>query len=183
MLILGSTSLRRQELIAKLNIEYKIVKPNFDEDTLDVNLDPLEYVTLNALLKAKSIEKDYPNDTILTADTIVVFEGEILNKPTSEAEAYLQLKKLSNNEHIVYTACALIKDGKTEQFYDKAIVKFKYMTDLEILDYINTGEPMDKAGSYGIQGEGAKYVEGYDGSFYTIMGLPLEMVMDKLNIK
>src|SRR5690606_2250671 len=166
-----------------LNIELKIVKPNFDEDTLDNNLDPLEYVTLNALSKAKSIEKDYPNDTILTADTIVVFEGEILNKPTSEAEAYLQLKKLSNNEHMVYTACALIKDGKTETFYDAAKVYFNHMTDLDILDYINTGEPMDKAGSYGIQGEGAKYVKGFEGNFYTIMGLPLEMVKDKLGLK
>ncbi|MBN3491009.1 septum formation protein Maf [Acholeplasma equirhinis] len=182
MLILGSTSARRKEIIEKLNIPFKVVSPNFNEDELDINLDPLVYVQTNALNKALSLKEVFPNDTILTADTIVVFEGEILNKPLDEADAYLMLKKLANNEHIVYTACTLIKDGKVEQFYDKAIVYFKHYSDVEILDYINTGEPMDKAGSYGIQGHGAKLIDKYEGSFYTIMGLPLDMVKEKLGL-
>ena len=181
MLILASTSPRRVELVQSAGLEFKTVSPKFDEDQISTkNIEVQVYVQLLAKSKALSIAPDYPNDIILAADTIVVLNNEILNKPVDEADAFKMLKKLSGKKHHVLTAVCLIKGEKIEVFYQGSEVTFNKMTDEEINEYILTKEPMDKAGAYAIQGIGSKFVKSFDGDFHTIMGLPLKEVINRL---
>lgn len=179
MIILASGSPRRAKLLADAGIDFKIVTSDIEE-TFDPNLEPHEVAMYLARLKAKHIASTYKDDIIIGADTIVVYNHQILGKPKDEHDAFNMLKMLSNQCHQVYTGVSIIKGEDEDTFYDQTEVCMKPLSDLEIKAYIKTLEPMDKAGSYGIQGEGRHLVKKYEGDFFTIMGLPLKKVINQL---
>ncbi len=179
MLVLASSSPRRVSILKDAGIEF-IVEPSMIDENIDEKMKPIDLVLELAKLKAIHVAPKYPNDIVLGADTIVVYEDEVLGKPKDEDDAYRMLKKLSGETHIVYTAVALIKGERIESFVSATEVSMKKLSDLEIKNYIQTKEPMDKAGAYGIQGEGGNLVDHYKGDFFTIVGLPLKEVLEQL---
>ncbi len=179
MIILASGSPRRAKLLTDAGIKFKIITSDVEE-TFDPNLEPKEVAMYLARLKAKHIADSHPNDIVIGSDTIVVFNNKILGKPIDEQDAFRMLDVLSDQWHTVYTGVSMIKGDIEDNFFDQTKVKMKALSHLEIKAYIKTGEPMDKAGSYGIQGEGRHLVEKYEGDFFTIMGLPLKKVLDRL---
>lgn len=179
MLILASNSPRRKKLLEDCGLTFKVVSLDVDE-TVTEAMRPEKLVTMLALKKAKSVFELYPEDTIISADTVVVYEGEVLGKPKDEADAYRMLKMLSGNLHEVYTGVCILKKDKEVIFHTMAEVWMNDYHDLQIYDYIKTGEPMDKAGSYAIQGLGKDFVSHYTGDFFTIVGLPLKQLLQEL---
>lgn len=179
MLILASGSPRRAKLMKDAGLDF-IVEPSFLDEIVDEKLKPNELVTELAKMKAIHVAKNYPNDIVIGADTIVVYEDHILGKPKDEEDAYRMLKLLSDDRHVVYTAVALVKGDKIKTFVSESEVWMKNLSDLEIKNYIKTGEPMDKAGAYAIQGDGGSLVDHYNGDFFTIVGLPLKDLLEQL---
>ena len=180
MLILASSSPRRAKLLKDAGLDF-IVEPSLiDESIDDEKFKPSELVLHLAKMKALQVALKYPNDIVIGADTIVVFEEEILGKPKDEEDAYRMLKKLSGERHVVYTGVVLTRGEQLVSFVSEAEVSMKELSDLEIKNYIQTNEPMDKAGAYAIQGEGGNLVDHYKGDFFTIVGLPLKELMENL---
>ena len=179
MIILGSKSPRRKEILETLGLEFQIYVPDVEEDITDYNT-PKEYVLKTALKKGLATQEKFFSDIVLCADTIVVFEDEILEKPKDKDEARNMIKKLQDNYHIVYTAVYLGKGESYENFACSTKVYIGKMSDSEIEDYINTTEPYDKAGAYAIQGIFAKHIEKIEGDYYNVMGLPLHEVYKKI---
>jgi septum formation protein len=145
--------------------------------------DPIICVKENALIKGEDVAKKYPNALVISADTIVVFEKHILGKPKNEQNAFEMLKTLSANKHCVYTAFALFH-RKYDQFLVDVVktdVFFKKISDEEILSYLSTGEPFDKAGAYAIQGQGAIFIDKIEGCYTNVVGLPTSRLYSKLN--
>lgn len=181
MLILASISPRRKELLESVGFKFNLKKPIFDEDTIDASKMKVdEYVLHLAESKSKSVFSNFTNDIVIAADTIVVLGHDIIGKPKDEADAMNILRRLSGKTHQVYTGVYITSNDQEVGFVEVANVTFKAMSDEDILAYIATREPMDKAGAYGIQGFGSQYVESYDGDFHTIMGLPLKKVISVL---
>ena len=177
--ILASGSPRRRALLDMVGISCEVCIPDIEENT-DKTV-PSEIVKDLSLQKALSVAPKYPGQAVLAADTIVEIDGRILGKPKTEDEAFSMLKMLSGRTHSVYTGVALIfPDGSRDSFYSETRVTMFDNSDDLIRDYISTGEPMDKAGSYGIQGTGAYLVEKVDGDYGTIVGLPVRIVFRKL---
>ena len=177
--ILASGSPRRRALLDMVGISCEVCIPDIEENT-DKTV-PSEIVKDLSLQKALSVAPKYPGQAVLAADTIVEIDGRILGKPKTEDEAFSMLKMLSGRTHSVYTGVALIfPDGSRDSFYSETRVTMFDNSDDLIRDYIFTGEPMDKAGSYGIQGTGAYLVEKVDGDYGTIVGLPVSIVFRKL---
>lgn len=178
-IVLASASPRRSELLKRIGLEFKIMPSDIDETNIG-NLEPEAYTVDLANKKALDIaNKTNSRALIIAADTIVVKDG-ILGKPSDENEAFEMLKALQGQWHEVITGVAVIdsetKKGITD--YEKTLVKMASLSDMEIKSYIKSGEPMDKAGSYGIQGLGAMIVERIEGCYFNVVGLPL----NKLNI-
>ena len=171
-IVLASASPRRRELLEMMGLEFEIVPA---KDELDAEgLPPAEAVAKIALGKAVSVAKlRAENDLVIAADTLVCLDGELLGKPKDEAEAFAMLKKLSGNEHQVYTGVAVSQGDKSVSCAEMTKVRFCRMSDEDIKNYIATFEPMDKAGAYGIQGKGAVFIEGIEGDYFNVMGLPL----------
>ncbi|MDX9692061.1 MAG: Maf family protein [Acholeplasmataceae bacterium] len=180
MLILASSSPRRAKLLQDAGLDFIVEPSHVDENIEDEKLKPHELVLELAKMKALSVAAKYPNDIVIGADTIVVYEDEVLGKPKDEEDAYRMLKKLSGERHVVYTAVALSRGEQMVSFVSETEVSMKVLSDLEIRNYIDTKEPMDKAGAYGIQGEGGNLVDHYKGDFFTIVGLPLKELMENL---
>lgn len=173
-LILASSSPRRRYLLRLVRMPFEFVDPDLrEEDHADD--DPVEHVLRLAMLKARSVRDRYDEGYILGADTIVVLGGRILGKPADEAEARRMLKSLAGRSHEVYTGLGLLDaaTGKETQGYERTEVTIRKMEAWEIDSYIATGEPMDKAGSYGIQGYGAGIVEKVAGCYFNVVGLPI----------
>ena len=171
-IVLASASPRRRELLEMMGLEFEII-PAKDEADAD-GLSPSEAVAKIALGKALSVaENRAEEDLIIAADTLVCLDGELLGKPKNEKEAYEMLKKLSGKEHQVYTGVAVSQGGQASSGAEMTKVRFCEMTDEDIFAYIATKEPMDKAGAYGIQGKGAVFIEGIEGDYFNVMGLPL----------
>lgn len=173
--ILASQSPRRIELI-KTFIPNISVMPDDSAEVMADNESPAETVMRLALKKADNISKKADdNAVVIAADTVVSVDGKILGKPADKEKAYLMLKRLSGKVHTVYTGISVIdtKTKKAVSDYEKTNVKFNSLSDKRIAEYINTGEPMDKAGAYGIQGFGALLISGIDGDYFNVMGLPL----------
>jgi septum formation protein len=181
-LILASGSPRRQDLLKWFNIPFEIKVP-MCEESLDSSLGLTEEIEKVAFQKAKTVEKIVePHRYILAADTLVALNGEVLGKPKHKEEAVDMLKKLSGQTHIVITAVALLESG-TNRFllqHETSTVTFDTMPKDFINKYVNSGEPLDKAGAYGIQGGAALYIKKIEGCFYNIMGLPLSLVRKML---
>jgi septum formation protein len=172
--ILASSSPRRIELLRALNMDFDIIPSNYEENI--IQKPPHELVCEFARSKAMDVAKNLSMDkVIISADTIVYKDDEILGKPKSRVEAYKMLKKLSGSSHSVITGICVIdkKSGKIFEDYEETVVFFKVLTDIEINDYINSGEPMDKAGAYGIQGLGGIFVEKIEGCYFNVVGLPV----------
>lgn len=190
-IILASKSPRRSDLLKQMGVDFRIITSNSDEDYA-AELKPAEIVAELSSRKADSVldkvlsaDDDIADKTaVIAADTIVSLDDKILGKPKDRDDAVNMLKSLSGKKHSVYTGVAIIymTMGKVsaESFVSKADVKFFDLTDEEIDAYIATWEPMDKAGAYGIQGKGAALVEGIDGDYYTIVGLPIAKVYRSL---
>lgn len=178
-LVLASKSPRRKKLLQLLGLEFAVLPAHIDEGNHN-GLPPDELVKTLALEKAQAVAGAIEGESmILGSDTIVVLNGEILGKPTDRQDAFEMLKKLSGNTHIVYTGIAIVlmPENKFNVNAQKTKVRFRKLDDDEIWAYIDTGSPMDKAGSYGIQDDfGAVFVDHIDGCYYNIVGLPLEML-------
>lgn len=170
--ILASKSPRRQDLLHLIGLEFEVIPSHVDE-VIQEGL-PFEEVVVDiAVQKATHIAKEYPNHTVLGFDTLVIFENEALGKPTSREEAFDMLTRLQGNTHTVLTGCALVCCDEVETLYGEADVTFYPMTDDEINEYLDTEEPFDKAGAYGIQGYGSRYIKKVDGDYYSVMGVPV----------
>ena len=178
-LVLASESPRRQELIQLLGLRAEIHPSGIAEDVTEA--DPSLLVQKLAFQKAEDVAKQYPKDyLVIGADTVVFFEDRILGKPKNEEDAYRMLSALSGRTHRVYTGASLHFQGKKMGFYEKTEVQFVRLTEREIWDYIESKEPMDKAGAYGIQGRFAPFVKGIAGDYYNVMGLPLARLYQAL---
>jgi len=178
-MILASMSPRRRELLS-------IITNNFTVEPSDVNEDfpvgtlPDDAAKMLALRKAAHIAKSRPGELVIGADTIVVLNGIILGKPEDESDAFKMLSSLSGQTHTVYTGVALVKDAAISVFCKSTAVTFRDLTPEEISTYIQSGEPMDKAGSYGIQEKGALFVRSICGDYFTVVGLPICALESKI---
>ncbi len=180
-LILASSSPRRKEILEKEQIKFEISYPSDSvEETL--TSDPVEHVLILSREKAESVSSNTGEGIILGADTVVVLDGEILGKPIDQEDAFAILKKLSGRIHRVYTGLTLLNryNGKTISGFDVTEVRFNPLEEQKIFDYIATGEPMDKAGAYGIQGMGSFLVESINGNLDNVIGLPTGKLREML---
>lgn len=172
-LILASASPRRRELLSLITTDFTVV-PAQGEETADTSLTPHLLVQELARQKAAEVAASHPYDAIIGADTLVFLGAEIMGKPADRSDAKRMLTLLSGNIHTVITAVSIAQNGVvTKVFAEETKVEFFHLTDEEITAYIATGEPMDKAGAYGIQDKGALLVKGIAGDYYNVMGLPV----------
>lgn len=183
--VLASASPRRKELLEKMGLQFSIVVSEADESTVSRDIPVNLYVQELALLKASATAKMLLRNKkalIIAADTIVTLDGEILGKPDGEDGAKKMLSLLSGRTHEVYTGYCImrISDGKTVCNSVKTEVKFKTLTEQKIRSYIESGEPMDKAGAYGIQGLGSMLIEKINGDYFNVVGLPVSALADTL---
>ena len=172
MIILASASPRRRELLRVITPDFKAVATDSDE-SLPSGIHPREGAEMLALRKASALAPDFPEDIIIGADTIVVLDGVIYGKPENPADAARMLRELSGREHLVYTGVAILGAGVRRVFSEETWVEFIPLSESNIEAYVRSGDPLDKAGAYGIQGGGALFVRGIRGDFYNVMGLPL----------
>lgn len=184
-LVLASSSPRREEILEQLNLKFTIVPSKIDEDNFDSS-DPVELVRKLAEEKARSVSQLVEDAIIIAADTVVVYNDQILGKPSGKLDAKKMLKKLSSDQHQVITGVAVLNSSSGESHVDYNIteVKMTALSEQEINSYVDTGEPLDKAGSYAIQGFGGLFVEEIKGSYYSVMGLPIHQLaklLDKFN--
>ena len=180
-IILASGSPRRRELLAKLYDNFEIITSEVDEN-LDDGITPLQGVEILAVRKGAAVACTLDSDSVvISSDTLVEIDGTPLGKPISREDAYRMLRLLSGNYHNVHTGIAVHYAGRVVSDVASARVKFKHLTDDEIYAYIDGGEPMDKAGAYAIQGEGGKFIEGFDGDFDTIMGLSVSLTKELID--
>jgi len=174
-LYLASKSPRRKELLENLGYKFTIESLDTDE-TMDKNLDVYQNVMEVSFKKAEAVSKLHPNDVVLGCDTVVVYNNRIYGKPHSKEDAFETLKELNNETHSVISGVNIITPTKTYKFYVESHVTFKNNGDDDLMKYIETGEPMDKAGSYAIQGIGSSLIESYTGELNNIIGLPTKEV-------
>jgi septum formation protein len=172
--ILASGSPRRRELLAKAGYEFQVIIPDVSEEIYPEE-GPGELVSRLAYEKAAHVAASHSEAVVLAADTVVFFEGEILGKPSSKHEAYEMLTRLSDKEHTVFTGFSIVHE-RTFTRFDSSQVKLRKLLPAEIEWYVATGEPLDKAGSYGIQERGGQFVESIVGSYTTIVGLNVSAV-------
>ena len=180
--ILASQSPRRKQLLKLLGLNFKVFHPQIEENHKGEK--PLSYAKKLAEEKAEAANRKFKNKIIIAADTIVVIDNHILEKPISENDAKRMLKTLSGRTHIVYTAICVINqlNGKKITDYEKTFVTFRKLNPAEIDEYIKTGSCMDKAGAYGIQDDlGAVFVSKVNGCYYNVVGLPLQKLYLILN--
>lgn len=178
-IILASASPRRRELLSRLGVDFEIIAADVDEQ-VDFTLSPEELVSGLALRKARAVSnilKDRlpssEDSLVIAADTVVARDGIVLGKPTDKADAKRMLRMLSGTAHEVLTGMAILTDRKLLLHTERTEVCFRRLEDTEIDAYIASGEPMDKAGAYGIQGIGGLFVSSIHGDYYNVVGLPI----------
>ena len=179
MIVLASGSPRRRQLLEMIGLEFRVVPPDVDE-TLGPSEQAEGYVRRLACEKATTVAGREHGAVVLAADTTVVLRGGIFGKPANPEEAVVMLRQLEGRKHQVMTAVAVAQDGRLEHALDVTDVTFRPLSDAQIAAYVATGEPLDKAGAYAIQGKGAALVEGIRGDFFGVMGLPLRLALDLL---
>ena len=181
---MASKSPRRKELLSLLDLEFKIITADIDE-TMNPCLPVSEEVARLSYEKAAAIKPQVNNDTvIISADTVVELDGVVMGKPKDKADAFNMLKRLSGNTHNVLSGVTVMRGSRHITKTVTTEVHFRTITDEEITEYINTNEPMDKAGAYGIQGRGSKFVSGIVGDYFNVVGLPvctLSLMLKELN--
>ena len=182
-MILASASPRRKSLLENIGARFSVITAECDE-TIGEGLTPSEAVMLLSLKKAAAVGEKFEKQPkiIIGADTIVVFEDEILTKPKDEEDAFNMLRKLSGKSHSVLTGVTVMDtfNSKSETVFEETKVFFKELTDDEITGYIKTKEPCDKAGSYGIQGIGSMFIEKIEGDYFNVVGLPVSRLCELL---
>ena len=170
-LILASASPRRKELLGLYGIPFTVRAADIDE-TMDPDKPPFDEVARLSREKALAVPRE-PEDVVVAADTIVVCDGIVLGKPRDEAHAIEMLSLLSGRAHQVMTGCTVLRGQKDETFTEVTDIHFRPLSPGEIRRYVATGEPMDKAGAYGIQGGAALFCQRMEGDYYNVMGLPV----------
>lgn len=170
--ILASQSPRRRELLALIGIAHEVRPADLDERP-DAGESPTQYAERLARDKARAVAATEPGAVVIGADTIVVLDGDVLEKPLDAADAARMLARLAGRTHTVHTAVAVARGGRIESGVESVEVTFRPLTEDQIAAYVATGEPMDKAGAYGIQGYGAVIVERIHGDYFAVMGLAL----------
>lgn len=180
--VLASGSPRRRSILSGLSVPFVAEAPGVPEDALAGEA-PAEHVVRLARLKARRSAQARPTGTVLGADTVVVLDGAILGKPAGPSEAGLMLRSIRGRWHEVYTGLSLVRcsDGAEASGFERTRVLVRALTDSDIETYVAGGEPLDKAGAYGIQECGAAVVERVDGCFYNVVGLPVALLIRLLN--
>lgn len=183
--ILASGSPRRKELLSLMDIDFKVYVSQADESGVSKNIPVKLYVQELALLKASAAAKNFiknKNAVIIAADTVVTMDDTILGKPSNRKNAVKMLRLLSGRSHDVYTGyCVMrISDGKVVCGAERTEVEFYELSDSKIESYVNTGEPLDKAGAYGIQGKGSMLIKGIKGDYFNVVGLPVSSLAKTL---
>jgi septum formation protein len=181
-IILASSSPRRADLFRQAGLEFEIIPSKFVENNI-FKLPPVEYAIELSYRKTSDVANKIKEGIIVGADTIVVIDNKILEKPDDEHEAFQMLKTLSGKKHLVITGFTIIKNPGFNiiKNFEETYVTFRNLSDTEIESYISTGEPMDKAGSYGAQGRGASFIEKIEGCFYNVVGFPLAKFFKVMN--
>ena len=175
-IILASKSPRRKEILETMGVEFEIDVADVDEG-VDESLSPLEAVCEISKRKAEAVSQRHTGEKIIiSADTVVVIDGRIIGKPKDKEDAFAILKGLSGKTHEVYTGFTIFGNGKSKTDYEVTKVHFKELCDDDIKRYIETGEPMDKAGAYGIQQKGNLFVEYIHGDYYNVVGFPISKI-------
>lgn len=177
--IVASASPRRRELLEFFGFDFEVIPSGADE-TLPENIDACEAVKELSKRKAESVFVENKDAVVLGCDTVVSLDGEILGKPTDEEAARKMLRALSGRTHQVFSGVTIMGKDKAETFAVCSDVEFYELSDEDIDSYIKTGEPMDKAGAYGIQGLGGALVKKIDGDYYNIVGLPISRTIRAL---
>ncbi len=186
-LYLASTSPRRQELIRMLGLPY-LIKPSDVDETINSPMSPSQLVETLAFRKAYTVyeqlklSQEAKDGIVIGSDTVVVHEGHVLGKPKDAEEAFQMLSKLQGNTHQVYTGitCLDLQSGRSETSHRVTHVTMKSLSEQQIRRYISTGEPLDKAGSYGIQGLGATIIDRIDGDYFNVVGMSLALLSELL---
>ena len=180
-LILASASPRRRQLLRQIGLEFRVMPSHVNEDQI-LHHDPLENVQAIALSKARNVAARVERGIVIGADTQILADGDVLGKPDAPEDAVLMLSKLNGKTHRVVTGTALVdaETGFAETWVETTLVTFRKLSEDEILSYVDTGEPMGKAGAYGIQGRAAAFVERIEGCYFNVVGLPLAKLVQKL---
>ena len=178
-LILASQSPRRRELLAKCTERFTVEAADIEE-TMDPQKPLPEEIQKLAKAKAAAVFAKHPEALVLGSDTIVVLDGEVLGKPADEDDAVRMLRELSGRTHQVLTGVCLLGPGFCKTDVSVSHVTFAVMSEAEIREYVASGDPLDKAGAYGIQSMAARYITGIEGDYYAIMGLPVHLVYELL---
>ena len=175
--VLASSSPRRKRILEGLELEFTIEPPDVPEDALDGET-PDDHVTRLALAKASEVAERHETGTVLGADTVILLDGNILGKPADAQDARRMLRTTRGRWHEVFTGVGLVRcsDGVSVTGYERTRVLMRELTDEEVDDYVAGGEPLDKAGSYGIQECGAAVVDRVEGCFYNVVGLPVALM-------
>lgn len=177
-IVLASKSPRRSEILKNAGMDFTVRVADADE-TIPEGTSPENAVVYLAARKAMAVERA-EDETVLGADTVVVLDGEILGKPKNKEDAFNMIKKLSGRVHSVFTGVCAIGNGVSITFAEETKVEFYKLTDEEINTYVNTDEPYDKAGSYGIQGLASKFIRGIQGDYFNVVGLPMSAIYQKI---
>ena len=177
-LVLASKSPRRSEILKNAGIDFTVRVADADE-TIPDGTKPEDAVVFLAARKAMAVKRE-PDEVVLGADTVVVLDDKILGKPKDRNDAFNMIKMLSGRVHSVFTGVCAIGDGVSLTFAEETKVDFYPLSDKEINDYINTNEPYDKAGAYGIQGLASKFIRGIQGDYFNVVGLPISYVYNEL---
>ncbi|MFC4767902.1 Maf family protein [Effusibacillus consociatus] len=180
-LVLASGSPRRRELLSGLGLPFDVIVSDVDE-TIEEQMPPEEMVRTLAYRKASAVSNTLQDGIVIGSDTIVVLDGQVLGKPVDEQDARSMLSRLQGRAHTVYSGVAVIEasTGRHLVGHRSTLVHMRSLTDAEIVAYVQTGEPMDKAGSYAIQGIGSTIVDRIDGDYFTVVGLPMELLASML---
>lgn len=179
-IILGSQSPRRKEILSFFSLPFIQANPKFNEEAITYRRDPINYAISLAQGKAKALQPAYPNDIILTADTIVYRKGKVYNKPKDEQEAFQMLSELVGQWHSVFTGLTVIKGDTEYSGWEETRVLFNSLTPEEIRQYHQKIHWADKAGGYAIQMGGGLIVKRIDGCYYNVMGLPINLLHELL---
>jgi septum formation protein len=171
-LILASASPRRRELLTQAGFQFVVLAADIDESRHESEA-PADYVQRLALEKAQAIHKLHPDAVVLGADTTVVLDGEVLNKPVDTDDAERMLRSLAEREHQVHTGIAVVFRGGQRQHIETTTVFFSSAKEEDLATYLASGDSLDKAGAYGIQGYAARWVSRIEGDFFNVMGLPI----------
>lgn len=177
-LVLASKSPRRSEILKNAGLDFTVRVADADE-TIPEGTKPSDAVVFLAARKAMAVERA-SDELVIGADTVVVLDDKILGKPKDKDDAFNMLKSLSGRVHSVFTGVCGIADGFSMTFAEETRVEFCKLSDDEINDYINTDEPYDKAGAYGIQGLASRFIRGIDGDYFNVVGLPVNAIYQKI---